>query len=280
MTGPIQDLHVDAGGEILHARLDGADDRPTLLLLHGLLGSTRWWDRLVPLLQPDFRIARVDLAGHGRSSDHTARRAPQDQARFVRAVLDHLHLDPVATVGHSLGSTVAIALAEAGAATGALVVLGEGPDYSVANPPWTNPILRSPIIGPMIWDHLPDSAIRQAIAQFFAKGFDVGAVFDDRQQPVLDVRAVSHRTFERTQTQKEHYAAQLGLHHRIARLERRSLVVFGDRDRVFAPQEALRIYETVPRIETRLLPGVGHSSMLEAPEQVAGVITRFVSEEG
>jgi pimeloyl-ACP methyl ester carboxylesterase len=280
MTGPDQDFHIAVGGETLHARLDGPAERPTLLLLHGLLGSTRWWDRLVPLLQPEYRIARIDLAGHGRSTDDTEQRAPEDQARFVRAALEHLDLDPVATVGHSLGANVAIALAESGAPTGALVVLGEGPDYSVANPPWTNRVLRAPIVGPLIWDHLPDSAIRQAIAQFFAEGFDFGAAFDDRRQPVLDVRAVSHRTFERTQTQKEHYAAQLGLHHRIARLERRSLVVFGDRDRVFAPQEALRIYETVPRIETRLLPGVGHSSMLEAPEQVAGVITRFVSEEG
>jgi pimeloyl-ACP methyl ester carboxylesterase len=258
-------------------RLDGDDGRPALLLLHGLLGSMRWYDRLVPLLSTRYRIVRVDLAGHGRSTDHTDRRAPEDQARFVSAVVDRLGLDPVATVGHSLGAGVAVALAEAGTRTGDLVVLGEGPDYSVATPPWTSRVLRAPVVGPLLWEHLPDAAVRRGVSQFFAEGFDVAGAFADPRQPVLDARAVSHRTFERTQTLKERYAARCSLHERIARLDRRALVVFGDRDRVFEPRAAVRVFDTVPQIETRLLAGIGHSSMLEAPDQVATAISEFLA---
>jgi pimeloyl-ACP methyl ester carboxylesterase len=276
VTDRSRDHDVESAGETLHVQIDGEDGRPEILLIHGFLGSSRWFDRLVPLLRSSYRVVRVDLAGHGRSTDNTAQRSPADQARHVGQVVDRLGLEPVATVGHSLGANVAVAMAESGAPTGDLVILGEGPDYSVATPPRLNRVLRAPIIGPLIWDHLPDRAVRQALRQFFAPGFDLGAVFDNPRQAVRDARAVSHRTFERTQAQKEHYAAQQSLHHRVAGLDQRALVVFGDQDDVFKATESLQMFDTIAGIQTRLLKGVGHSSMLEAPDDVADAIVHFL----
>jgi pimeloyl-ACP methyl ester carboxylesterase len=47
---------------------DGPPDAPTLVLIHGLGGSTRWWDRVVPLLTASHHVIRTDLLGHGRSA--------------------------------------------------------------------------------------------------------------------------------------------------------------------------------------------------------------------
>ena len=46
---------------------DGPIGAPAVLLVHGLAGSTSWWDPVVATLARDFRVIRVDLWGHGRS---------------------------------------------------------------------------------------------------------------------------------------------------------------------------------------------------------------------
>ena len=38
------------GGQDIYVRQDGPRDAPALVLIHGLGGSTRWWDQVVPTL--------------------------------------------------------------------------------------------------------------------------------------------------------------------------------------------------------------------------------------
>nr|WP_259670841.1 alpha/beta fold hydrolase [Streptomyces sp. ID38640] len=54
------------GGDI-HVVQDGPPGAPTVVLLHGLAGSTAWWDPVLPALR-DLRVVRVDLLGHGGSA--------------------------------------------------------------------------------------------------------------------------------------------------------------------------------------------------------------------
>jgi pimeloyl-ACP methyl ester carboxylesterase len=274
---PTQEWDIDCGSETLHVRADGDPARPTLLVLHGLLGSLHWFDRIVPLLLPTFRVVRADLAGFGRSTDREGGRAPEDQARLLRDAMRELRVSPVATVGHSLGATIAVALAESGFPTGDLVVLSEGPDYTVANPPLVNRVLRAPLIGPVLWEHLPDRALRNGLAGFFAAGFDVEAAFDDRRRPLLDARRVSHRTFATTQRTKERYAAAKPLDARIASLATRSLVLFGPHDDTFDAAPSIARYDRVPGVRTALVPGTGHSPMLEDPGTTARHVLSFLT---
>ncbi len=43
------------------------DDAPPILLLHGVLGSSQTWDRMVPRLTDSDRVLRLDFRGRGRS---------------------------------------------------------------------------------------------------------------------------------------------------------------------------------------------------------------------
>lgn len=54
------------------AHLDGPEDAPPLLLVHGFLSSHRHWD-LNTQLQQRFRRVRVDLPGHGEAKGGEAR---------------------------------------------------------------------------------------------------------------------------------------------------------------------------------------------------------------
>ena len=44
------------------------EDRPTLLLIHGMAGSSDTWREMIPRLSQHFHVIAPDLPGHGRSS--------------------------------------------------------------------------------------------------------------------------------------------------------------------------------------------------------------------
>lgn len=93
---------------------------PTLLLLHGLTGSSASWMRLAPLLH-GYRLIIPDLLGFGRSPkpdspyDLDAHCGPL--AALVAAT------QPAAVVGHSMGAIVAMGLLQRHPAIGAGVLI-------------------------------------------------------------------------------------------------------------------------------------------------------------
>ncbi|HEX5995741.1 MAG TPA: alpha/beta fold hydrolase, partial [Jiangellales bacterium] len=104
-------LHLD-GGDI-SVRQDGPRDASALVLIHGLGGSTRWWDRVVPMLATSHRVIRIDLLGHGQSAKPAGGDyAIPQQGHRVGQALDQLGVKHAIVVGHSTGGYVATALAE------------------------------------------------------------------------------------------------------------------------------------------------------------------------
>ena len=82
-----------------------------MVLVHGFTEDRHVWDRVVPLLESDFRCVLLDLRGHGESpaaEDQSALGMAADVAEVVRAAGIEEH--PI-VVGHSLGGVVVTAYA-------------------------------------------------------------------------------------------------------------------------------------------------------------------------
>ena len=123
---------VDVGAVTLNLAEGGPGDGPPVLLLHGL--GQRWQDLypIVPPLEQDHRVLAVDLRGHGASG-----RAPApsgyrytDYAADVTALLRQTGTGPVALIGHSLGSLVALGVAAGSPDLVRAVVLLDPPFHS------------------------------------------------------------------------------------------------------------------------------------------------------
>jgi len=100
------------GDARLHVDLDGPDDGPLVLFLHGALASGRAFRGQVPALRDRYRVARVDQRGHGKSTHVEeaawARLDIDVLARDALAVTDALSpRAPAHVVGVSMGGIVA-----------------------------------------------------------------------------------------------------------------------------------------------------------------------------
>lgn len=80
----------------------GGTGRP-LLTLHGHMSEGLSYADLAARLAPEWRVIAPDQRGHGES-DRAADYSREGYLADVKALMDHLGLDRVALLGHSLGA--------------------------------------------------------------------------------------------------------------------------------------------------------------------------------
>ena len=94
---------------LFHRDLGGAG-KPPLVILHGMLGSSRNWQTAGRDLAEAFHVHALDLRNHG-SSPHAEPMTYEMMMADVLAWLDAQSLPRVTVLGHSMGGKVAMLLA-------------------------------------------------------------------------------------------------------------------------------------------------------------------------
>lgn len=269
-----EDLLLPAAEGDIHVCQDGPRDAPALVLVHGLAGSTRWWNAIVPDLARDHRVVRVDLLGHGRSAKPEGpgyRLA--EHARRVGAVLDRLGVERAVGIGHSTGGLVLTALAEERPGlVAALALVDTGPrlDAFVSNG-ITGRLVLSPAIGPLLWRIRTDSLIRKALSTAFSR---LG--YEAPQEIVDDVRGMTLHGSVATSQGAEAYLRERPVPARLAALGTPLLVLFGEEDHRWQPT-AFADYRAVPGASVEALSSLGHSPMLEDPQRTLALLSPFLA---
>jgi len=95
--------------ELFHRDLGGTG-QPPLVLLHGMLGSSRNWQTAGGDLARQYHVLALDLRNHGRSP-HASGMTYPEMMDDVLGWLDARQLARVTLVGHSMGGKVAMLLA-------------------------------------------------------------------------------------------------------------------------------------------------------------------------
>ncbi|MFF0558221.1 alpha/beta fold hydrolase [Streptomyces sp. NPDC004266] len=245
---------------------DGPRDAPALLLVHGSASSTRSWNPMVPLLTGAHRVIRIDLPGHGRSAEPADRGyAVPDQARRVGEALDRLGAEHAVVVGHSSGGAVATALAEHRPdLVTALALVNTGPGLGAFIAP------QPAATGPSGWPP-SDEQLRHFASSAVGR---VGYRLPD--ELLDDVRAMTPHAFTAATLATRSYLEQRTLPDRLAVLDKPLLVLFGEDDRRWRSSSASD-YRVVPGAEVELLPGLGHSPLLEDPPRTAARLLAFTT---
>jgi pimeloyl-ACP methyl ester carboxylesterase len=98
-------------GARIHYLCWGDAGRPGIVFVHGGAAHAHWWGFIAPLFLPEYRIAAIDLSGHGDSDRRTG--YPRELwAREVMAVADDAGFaGPPIVVGHSMGGFVTMTTA-------------------------------------------------------------------------------------------------------------------------------------------------------------------------
>lgn len=246
---------------------------PVLLLVHGLGGSARTWERALPLIAARWRASTVELPGFGARAGEPAADSVEAMAEVLEpAARAAASGDPVVVVGHSMGGDVAVALAELGQVPLAGVVAVDAP-LSVAGRAvasrGSEALIRNPVVGPIAWRLASRRALRRGLASAVAPGAEVPEAFVD------DLARCSWRAFAGSTAAVDRWLQATPLADRLARLSVPAAYVVGSADRRITPAALaeFRARGTVPIFD---VADAGHTPMWEQPEAFTAALEQAI----
>jgi pimeloyl-ACP methyl ester carboxylesterase len=267
------------GGRIL--RLPGGDLQVVekgpraaspIVLIHCFSCAINWWDRMMPRLDRKHRVIAVDLLGHGGSEKPTSGYTIPNQADLVAQALDQLGIRDAEVVGHSLGGSVAVGLAERSPQLVERVfIIDTPPTHHEASLGLIANAAFAPVIGEALWRIKPDFAVRKGLEIAFAPGFDVPDEF------VEDVDRMTYSSYHDSPGGSDDYSNEEPLDRRMKATGKPLMVIMGAEERI-VEEPAARLAEyrrTYPGTRTKLIAGAGHSPNVEKPAETAALVLGF-----
>ncbi|MES3037980.1 MAG: alpha/beta hydrolase [Bdellovibrionota bacterium] len=94
-----------------HHSVTGPESGRRWVFLHGLMGYSQNWRRIVLALEKTEQCLVFDQRGHGRSFKPVNGFSPEDYASDLNNILNELGWDKIILVGHSMGGRNAMAFA-------------------------------------------------------------------------------------------------------------------------------------------------------------------------
>src|SRR3954471_6107035 len=97
---------IDLHGHRVDYRVAGQG--PPVVLIHGMVNSSRHWEQVALRLADRYTVVAPDLIGHGDSATPRGDYSLGAHAAVIRDVLSAIGIERATIVGHSLGGGVAM----------------------------------------------------------------------------------------------------------------------------------------------------------------------------
>ncbi|WP_436094294.1 alpha/beta fold hydrolase [Bosea sp. LjRoot237] len=261
-TGGPQSLTV--GGVRLNYRLQGQGE--PLICIHGVGSYLEAWEGVAERLSDRFRILTFDLRGHGRSSKVRGRYEIDDFVGDVLVLADHAGFESFNLAGFSLGGLIAQRLALTYQQRVRRLVL-------LATVAGRNEEERERVATRLAALQAGDrgSHYDASLSRWLTEGFQA-------RNPEL-IAQLRQRNAE---NDPECYAAayrvlaQTDFGGLLDQIRIPVLIATGEADAGSNPRMALYMHERISGSQLHILPGLRHSILMEAPEQVAGLMRDFL----
>src|ERR1700742_1165331 len=265
-----------------HSIYREAGSGPNLVLIHGMINSSRHWEGVAERLAGSYRVIAPDLIGHGDSATPRGDYSLGAHAASIRDLLATIGVERATIVGHSLGGGVAMQFFyQFPQRTERLVLIssgGLGPDVS--------PLLRGAAL-PGAATLLRIAAQRALVGALGATGSRMRAA--GRSQGVyLEAVARALRPLQEAGSRQallETLRAVIDIHgQRVSAVDRLyllgempTLIVWGERDRTIPIEHGRAAHEAIPHCRFETLPRAAHFPPLEDPEGLATVLADFLA---
>lgn len=235
-----------------------------LLLLHGWVGSWRYWANTMDSFSAHYRTYALDFWGYGDSTTTRSNLNLSDYVAQVEAFMDEMGIGRTPLIGHALGAVVAVQLA------------GRHPDritkLVLVNPPIVGECLTGAIksmLNPM-GDRLP-------IPLLSGGGGDSSSWLSRTWK-------VEHPeiTREATRLNKELLAENmrtlidLDLRPQLSSLSMPTLVIFGRKDRVVTPNQSNNVPNSNGMTRAIIMDDSYHFPMLDEANKFNRLVMEFL----
>lgn len=261
MTGGTVTKYKTPAGQIA---LRQASEGRALVLLHGLGGSSKSWDRQLDSLADTRRVIAWDCPGYGNSDDFPGGKPTcHDFAKTLLAALDAAGVGDFDLVGHSMGGAVGPWVARlAPMRVGKIVLSATKVSFSADDPTSYDTRL----------------AERRAMndrmfGEARAKGMvgEASPVFDEVASIAAEIRETGYAAAVSLLKGADNRAI-------LPTIEQPTLVITGANDRIAPAPQTIAVAETVPGSRLETVTDAGHAAYMEQPEVYNTLLKDFLDD--
>jgi len=248
---------------------------PTVVLIHGLSGTSRWWARVIDHLPTDLGIVSLDVRGRGKSHDSPPPFGLLTIAEDIERSLDHLEVDEAVVAGYSMGGWIAALFAAEQPERAARVLMVDG-GFPIPNPPDVDPddIIQT-VVGPSLARLEIDFADEDSFFDYWKAHPALENHWDDGMRPALEFELIGSNGGHRVRVNPE--AIKVNAHEitvdpelssageRVTTPAHLIVVERGTADQpggMISLQTAEKAVTDMPNLTMEYLPGVNHYTLV------------------
>ena len=249
----------------LEVAYERAGAGPPLVFVHGATADSRSWRAQLDALADEFTVVAWDEPGAGRSSDVPRDFTLEDYASCLASVIEELDLGAVHLAGLSWGGTITLALyRDRPELVASLILADTYAGWKGSLPPEE---VEGRVAGLQHLLSVPAEEFNPMLPGLFAGDPPADAV------PLLeamgrDVRRESMRTSLMVM-------AEADLSDLLPQIDVPTLLIWGELDARSPLFVAEQFQRAIPNAELTVLPGAGHVSNLERPDEFNEAVRAF-----
>jgi pimeloyl-ACP methyl ester carboxylesterase len=258
---------------VTHYFLDGPQDGPVVVLVHGFSVASYTWERNVPALtEAGFRVLSYDLFGRGYSDRPEG---PYDLDLFVRQLdelLSTLGIDqPVDLAGISMGGYITSAYANRHPDRVRRLVLLAPQSVAIGTDQRIRMVAQPPFSDYLFTVYVLPFEMVEKKGEFQAFGLP-----DTWRENYLDMMQYVGFRAALISTLRTLQGDPFEEYRRTGSLDLPVLLLWGDKDQTNPIGNALDVLEAIPQAELHTISGARHASPYERPEEVNPLIIEFL----
>jgi pimeloyl-ACP methyl ester carboxylesterase len=273
-----------------------ARSQPPIVFVHGLGGSHLNWCRLGPRLAADRRAVALDLHGFGLTPGLRVNSTVQANARLLDRWIQTVVGEPVILVGNSMGGLISILETNHNpAAIRGVVLLDPALPLPPQKPDWqvsaqfllyATPGLGEYAVAKLMASVTPEAAVQQLVQLCFADPsradpelIRAEVALSIKRHPATPAQASARaRVFLAAARSLLRVLARRGNYQKMmAGIDVPVLLIGGEDDRLVPVAAMRQAAARNPRWESVILAGVGHTPMLEVPDDTSVVISDWLA---
>lgn len=233
---------------------------PAVLLLHGWGGSSDSWLEVEEfLVKENYSVITPDLPGFGKSSPPPEPWGIQDYSDFVFSFVEKLKLDSFFLLGHSFGGRISIKFSGQHADKLKSLILCDAAGIKMKPDIKTKTIMAIARAGNVLFSHRLFAMIKERFRNIFYSLL--------RNKDYVKANGVMKETIKK--------ALAENLFSELPKIKVKTLIIWGEADRLVPLKCAYAFNKQIAGSQLNIMPKIGHSPHLEAPEQLSKIIISF-----
>ncbi len=248
--------------------------KPKVLLVHGIIVESHYWESVMQVLAPHFHVFSIDLKGHGLSDsgksyleDYTTEKIAQDFYDFYQKVLK----EPFHLVGYSLGGQFSMEYAaQYGSTLKSFVIVDSAHALSLKG---VFALMLADIITPKVFANL--DAIKKfypaSLGEYMAH-YTVKQREDGKYILKFDRKNISPKSLSEGMRRNKR------LWKCITQIKTPTLILRAGKSRILSAKTMKNINLAIPQSQTAEIPDVGHEFVFTMGEAVGNKLKDFFNQ--